>query len=439
VQGQLADRLNETPYDAYLYSYPHKTAYRPLSPAVSLEQLWAPENRDALFLYIHVPFCEMRCGFCNLFTAPKPQDEMISTYLRALERQARAVKAALGQSRFVRFALGGGTPTTLDVAGLAEVLDIAERTMGADLHAIPCSAELSPETVTPEKLALFKERGIDRVSIGVQSFFDAEARSVFRPQRRTEVERALGWMKSSGFPVVNIDLIYGLPGQTPETWITSLKAALHFEPEELYLYPLYVRPLTGLGKSSRQWDDSRLELYRLGRDLLRSAGYTQVSMRMFRAKHAPSQDGPVYCCQQDGMVGLGSGARSYTEHLHYSSEYAVGARGVSAIIDDYSQRDGTAFAHADYGFRLDHEDRRRRYLILSLLEEGLAFDAYQQRFGHAAEDDFPALSELVETGLATRTARGLLLTEAGVERSDSIGPWLHSNRVVGLMQSYELR
>src|SRR5262249_5744093 len=151
-------------------------------------------------------------------------------------------------------------------------------------------------------------------------------------------------------------------------------------PEELYLYPLYVRPLTGLGRSDREWDDVRRSCYREARPLLTGEGYTQVSMRMFRAAHAPAETGPVYCCQEDGMVGLGSGARSYTRALHYSGEYAVGARGVRQIIADYVTRPEESFACADYGFRLDGAEQRRRYVIQSLLaQEGLARSAYARR------------------------------------------------------------
>src|SRR5690606_23094326 len=110
---------------------------------------------------------------------------------------------------------------------------------------------------------------------------------------------------------LNVDLIYGLPGQTAGSWLDSLRRALAGGADELYLYPLYVRPLTGLALSAREWDDQRLGLYRAGRDLLRGLGWEQVSLRMFRAPRPERGLGPVYCCQEDGMLGLGPGARSY--------------------------------------------------------------------------------------------------------------------------------
>ena len=106
-------------------------------------------------------------------------------------------------------------------------------------------------------------------------------------------------------------------------------------------------------------------------------------MRMFRARMPPEDRGPAYRCQEDGMVGLGCGARSYTRALHYGSEYAVGGRGVRAILDDYAGRPDHAFDLADFGCRLDDDDRRRRYVIQSLLSgEGLDLDGYARSVRH---------------------------------------------------------
>ncbi|NVJ20345.1 MULTISPECIES: STM4012 family radical SAM protein [Myxococcus] len=436
---RLEQMLGETPYVAYLYGYPHKTAYRPFTPALSLESVWAEERRDALFLYFHVPFCEMRCGFCNLFTAAGPKQDVVEGYLGALEREAHRVKAALGTASFARLAVGGGTPTLLDVAGLHRVFDLAEKVLGADPHHIPVSVEVSPETVDAEKLRALRSRGTDRVSIGVQSFIEAEVAAVKRPQQTAQVEAALDLIRSTGFPTLNLDLIYGMEGQTVETFLYSIQQALRFTPEEVYLYPLYVRPLTFLGKKARAWDDLRIALYRAGREFLLAQGYTQVSMRMFRARHAPDAGGPVYRCQEDGMVGLGCGARSYTGQVHYSSEYAVGSREVRSIIASYSARTSESFGEVGYGFRLDGEERRRRYMLLSLLAEGVDFATYREQFCTDVLEDFPELLELEVHGLARRDETALRLTAAGVELSDLIGPWLHSTGVRELSQEYAWR
>jgi oxygen-independent coproporphyrinogen-3 oxidase len=275
----------------------------------------------------------------------------------------------------------------------------------------------------------------------VQSFDEVEARAAVRPQRSGEVERALDAVRESAIPILNIDLIYGIEGQTDESWLRSIDTALRWRPEEIYLYPLYVRPLTGLARVGRDsdaaWDEQRLTLYRVGRDNLVAQGYEQTSMRMFRRIDAPRiEGGEDYACQTDGMIGLGCGARSYTSSLHYSFDYAVSAHEVRGIIDDYvATKD---FAHAKVGFRLDEDEQRRRHFLQSLLQaDGVDEAAYRERFLTSAWDDFAA--ETGQLRAAGFIEDSLRLTPKGLAWSDGIGPLLFSSHVRAAMRAYELR
>jgi coproporphyrinogen III oxidase-like Fe-S oxidoreductase len=438
-----------SPYQGYLYAYPHKTAYRPLAPRPRLADVWAGEPTGALFLYVHVPYCEMRCGFCNLFTRANPPAEQVSAYLAQLRRQTVRVAAAVPGARYARAAIGGGTPTYLTAGELTELFDLLESVTGADLRAVPMSVETSPATATADRLAVLLERGTTRVSMGVQSFLDAEAHAAGRPQHRAEVDRALDTIRAAGPAELNLDLIYGIPGQTVDTWEHSLRTALTWRPEELYLYPLYVRPMTGLGRRAAgepdpAWDEQRLALYRYAADRLAAAGYEQLSMRAFRVKTAPAANAPApaeaaaaeYCCQDDGMVGLGCGARSYTSALHYSFDYAVSVRQVRGILDDYLARPAEDFDVAEVGFTLDATEQRRRWLLKSLLRaEGMAPDDYLARFGTTVDADFPGLDDLRGAGYVD----GHRLTADGLAHSDAIGPWLVSADVRDAMAGHVIR
>lgn len=451
AQPSLESLLRMPPYQAYSYSYPHKTAYRALHEPRALRDVWAEEDRSALFLYLHIPFCSYRCGFCNLFTLARPSTEAVERYLGQLDTQLAVAIDALDEHRFARLALGGGTPSYLDTPQLSRLFDSLRR-RGVDARAIPAGMEVSPETVDPAKMALCRDAGIDRISMGIQSFSDAEVRTLVRPQQREEVERAIVAIRAQRFPILNLDLIYGIQGQTVASFLASIDSALAFAPEELYLYPLYVRPLTGLGRiESRDGKprfalqpeplDARAEMYRAGRDRLLAAGYTQVSMRMFRAAHAPANDaGPAYCCQDDGMIGIGCGARSYTRALHYSSEYGVSRRSVAAILDHHLSLTAEDFARVDHGFALDGDEQRRRYAIQSLLVwPGLDLAAWRARFGSDVFDDLPQLAALEPLGLASRTDALLALTASGMARADTLGPWLISPAVAARMAAYAPR
>ena len=338
------------PFQGYAYAYPHKTAYRHLDPPRPLSRVWEDEDKSALFLYAHIPFCEMRCGFCNLFTMTHPGQNLFTAYLDAFSRQADAVADALGSSaHYARLALGGGTPTFLPLKELERLFAILNERFLSAANDIPKAIEASPATVDEERIALLKSQRITRVSLGVQSFIEKEVRALGRAQNVQDVRRALAMLVSASFKCLNIDLIYGIAGQTLESWRRSLDEALEFAPQEIYLYPLYVRPLTHLDRTGSRPTDARLELYRAARDHLLNQGYRQISMRLFRKHSYAPLEGPVYCCQEDGMVGLGPGARSYAKALHYSSEYAVERTGVLSVIEEYIGRTREQFSFADYG------------------------------------------------------------------------------------------
>jgi oxygen-independent coproporphyrinogen-3 oxidase len=238
--------------------------------------------------------------------------------------------------------------------------------------------------------------------------------------------------------VLNIDLIYGLAGQDRESWLYSLERALEHSPAEIYLYPLYVRPLTGLGKQDKRWSDLRQELYTLGCRFLRSRGFRQTSMRMFQSERLVKSTGPEYCCQKDGMVGIGAGARSYTQNLHYAVDFAVGAEAVRSIIDCYSDTTADDFLQARNGFRLDLHEQQRRVIIQSLLQiEGLSVAEYTSRFGSSPLSDLPILNELISAGLAILDRETVALTEQGMAMSDAIGFELYSDCVKQLMTEYD--
>ena len=419
----LSALLESNAYLSYAYSYPHKTAYRALLP-LDLKTLWAHEDRAALFLYLHVPFCEQRCGFCNLFTQVQPRGGLEERYVAAVERQAAIVGERLAPARFAQLAVGGGTPTFLAAPLLDRLLAVA-RQLGA--RNVPTSVEISPATFDDEKLAVLAAHGTTRVSMGVQSFFTAETAAVQRRQDLGDVERALERLHDV-IPTRNVDLIYGLPGQTAATLCASIDRALALGANELYLYPLYVRPLTVLGRKEA-WRDERLQLYRAGRDHLRGRSWQQRSMRLFVAPGTPIVTRTRYRCQDDGMVGLGAGARSYTRSVHYASPFAVSQAGVRSRIGDWMAQSDDDFAVARHGFILDGDEQRRRYVLLSLLDCGLGRADYRARFGGDVLADLPALQDLLALRLATADADSVRLTDAGVERADVLGHWLQSPAV----------
>jgi oxygen-independent coproporphyrinogen III oxidase len=433
-------------YQGYTYSYPHKTSYRWFDKPRSLREVWSTQDLSNAFLYAHIPFCEMRCGFCNLFTTTDPSDEREELFIDALERQARIVNEALGDSTIITTgAIGGGTPTILSAKNLERLFETIRTIYRVDFRAVPVSVETSPDTADATKVHILADAGVDRVSIGIQSWFPEELRAMGRPQNVERAHDAVARLRASSIPTLSIDLIYGVEGQTSTSMRANIAQTLQHEPDEVFLYPLYVRPLTGLGRNvARSWDDDRRNLYRVGRDALLSAGFRHVSMRRFEraAKpHNTNQD-QSYDCQRDPMIGLGPGARSYTSNMHYSTDWAVGRNGVRSIIDNFIGASNDHHGHAHYGVDLTTEDRQRRFVLQGLLHEtGLDLTRYENEFAGSALSHFGQLHELVENKLATMNSEKTLLhlTMEGLEFSDAIGPWLYSPGVRDRMADFEIR
>jgi oxygen-independent coproporphyrinogen III oxidase len=429
--------MAEGGYDGYAYAYPHKTAYRPLNPPSPLKQVWCEEDKRNLFLYVHLPFCEMRCGFCNLFTTVNRGGGLIAQTLAGIERQSRVVAREIAPERIAQAAFGGGTPSILSSLELERLFKHLSRTWPVQWSEIPVSFEVSPGTITPNKLLLLKQFGVDRISLGVQSFVAEDFISLKRFQPIDELDRACHLIKEAKLPVFSLDLIYGNEGQDLGRWQRSLDRALVWQPEELYLYPLYVGKLTSLDRCGKRPGEHRRDLYRHARDFLRAAGYRQISMRLFR--RADVLRPTDYCCQEDGMIGLGPGARSYTQSLHYSTEYAVGQSGVKTIIEDFNASDDSRYGTADFGTALSLAEQKLRYVIKSLLRaEGISRTAYQSRFGCELTGDILQLQELSELGLVKDKGDSLQLNDEGLMWSDTIGPWLYSDAVVAQMEACEL-
>ena len=300
-------------YVDYMYSYPHKTAYRPFPSPVSLLPYLEQVEGQKASLYFHIPFCSHKCGYCNLFSLQTNRADYIATYLETLHKQAQQLSPLTTGLIFDSFAIGGGTPLFLTVSQLEYLLETAALFGVHPSHAFT-SIETSPEYADPARLTWLKQAGVARISIGIQSFLNEELTALKRRPRQDMINQALETIRKMEFPFFNIDLIYGIKGQTVDSFLYSLEQALLFQPNELFIYPLYVRQGTAI--TERESDDVCFRMYCAARDLLKDRGFLQTSMRRFI--HHPSTDAEI-SCGDEVMLSCGSGGRSYLGNLHYAT------------------------------------------------------------------------------------------------------------------------
>lgn len=425
------------PYVQYMYSYPHKTAYTGLEGVNLADWLHCLVGKENS-LYFHIPFCQYKCGYCNLFSVAGAENKLsfIEDYVYTMERQAKQLAAAMpGGVSFCSMDIGGGTPLLLPGHILEQLFVIARKYFGINYGQIPVNVETSPNQTDKSKLLLLKKYGITRISIGVQSFNSLELRTLHRFHSPERALKALELIRETVFPCLNIDIIYGIPGQTKETLLKSLKKAVLFKPEEMFVYPLYVKNGTYLYQRGIKPSENTMELYKCARDFLLANGYIQQSMRRFVLTGNITADDSITLCGFGNTLSTGCGGRSYIGNLHFCSPYTTGNVVCRQQINKYiKQKD---FLKVEHGFILAEDEQKRRYAVKNILfGKGILKEDYKKHFNSSPEEDFPFIKEWQEKGYACISSSFVSLTEEGIALSDYLGPEFISREVKDRMENW---
>lgn len=448
VGSELQERIRQailaSNVPTYIYSYPPKRAYRPFSPPRDLRPFWEDRSGE-VNLYLHIPFCHYRCSFCTLFLTTAHTPEMIGAYVAALEGQIRHFGELAGARTIASVYLGGGTPTVLSGRQFDRLLG-AIRTSFPHLSAgAEISVEGTPDSMTPEILSCLRTLGVNRISMGIQTFDPGEMERAGRRYGVQVAVQAIENVSAAGFDNMNLDLIYGLEGQQAESWTATLSRTLSFGPTTITLYPAVFRPLSGIQKlKSRDPgaflnERSRADLYDLSVEMLAERGYRQESLVRFTRHPAGGYQQEESDSHGVPLVGFGAGARSYCGALHYATDYAVTRRTTLEIIDGFIAGQRVPGYEARFGFALDRDEEERRFVILNLLLDQLDPAAFTKRFGadprHRFADQFAALAD---AGCIHDEPDGRVrLTRLGFKLSSIVGNLFYSQRVRELEASYQ--
>ncbi len=273
-------------------------------------------------VYVHIPFCASRCSYCDFFSTLR-LDEMGHDYVEALIAEARLRKAELNGKPVKTLYMGGGTPSQLPLPLLARLIDGLKATL--DLKAVEeFTLEANPDDVTPEWCAAVRALGVNRVSMGVQSFQDAVLRLVGRRHTARQAIDAVASLRHAGIDNISIDLIYGLPGQTLETWAESVRQAVDLRPQHISAYGLTYEPGTRLwqqrecGEVVEASEDQYLDMYRILVGLLQVAGYEHYEISNFALPGYRSRHNSSYW-NETPYLGLGAAAHSYDGTMRRSN------------------------------------------------------------------------------------------------------------------------
>ena len=297
-----------------------------------------------LGIYIHIPFCASKCGYCDFYSlagCDKKMPEYQSALLSHISESAESMKSFEIDSIY----FGGGTPSYYGAARIVEILDELKKLGNVRLDS-EITVEVNPDSARLDDLKLLRREGVNRLSIGVQSADNELLKIIGRRHNFRQVELAVANAREAGFDNVSLDLIYGLPGQTRADWAETLAKALVLHPEHISCYSLTLEEGTPMyenynGSPLIPDDDTQADMYLYAVDTLSRHGMMQYEISNFAVHGFESRHNMKYWTLQDYM-GFGPGSHSCVGNLRYSyvrslDGYIGAVRGNTQIIDEYEQ------------------------------------------------------------------------------------------------------
>jgi oxygen-independent coproporphyrinogen III oxidase len=299
---------------------------------------------EAIGVYVQVPFCQTKCTYCNFHTGVVSRG-MFVPYVDAVCREIRECNS-LRDSYVDTVYVGGGTPSLLEPADLARILDAIRAANGGEWKE--ATLEADPETITREKACVWRNTDVHRVSMGVQSFNDTELCAAGRMHRHEDVYRAMEILRGAGFDNISMDLIAGLPHQTPESWKSSVNELVALQPEHVSVYLLEVDEGSRLGKEILRGgakysaaevpgDDAMADSYEHACDALAQAGYEHYEISNWAMPGRASKHNLKYW-RREPYLGFGAGAHSFDgvrrwSNVHDASTYTAAVAGGKSPIE----------------------------------------------------------------------------------------------------------
>ncbi len=363
--------------------------------------------------YVHVPFCRHRCGYCD-FPLIAGRDDLIADYLRALEIELSDVT---GQPELKTLFFGGGTPTHLSPDQLLRLFSLIRRTFRL-AEGVEFSVEANPLDLDDDTIAVLVEAGVNRVSLGAQSFDRAALSVLERDHQPDDIANVVERLLQLGIGNRSIDLIFGVPGQSLEVWDKTLDAAISLEIEHVSTYGLTYEKGTSFwsrrsaGTLQSLDEETERAMYAAAMERLPSAGYIQYEISNFAKEGFACRHNQVYW-QGDEFYGFGPGAARYRDGTRSMAHRSV----TNWLKHVLAAESGIAESET-----LTPEQRAREAVMLGLRQtSGIHLDEFVHRTGHSLPDLAPqAFERFIQKGWLTEQDGHVMLTREGRFFADTV-------------------
>ncbi len=367
-------------------------------------------------LYIHIPYCLHKCGYCDFNSHPENREESevyVSTLLSEIGHYAPQLAGKTVPTVF----FGGGTPTLLPPTSLDKILGIIKQSFNLT-EDCEITIEANPATVKQETLEQIRSSGFNRISIGVQSFDADELKLLERVHSVEEIHTTVDRARLAGFKNLSLDLIFGLPQQTPKKWQSHLQQALEKKPDHISAYSLTIEPATAFFKLQERGllnlpdEEIQLAMFQATFEILPSAGLIQYEISNFSRPGFESRHNLNYWDNGD-YLGLGAGASSYLNGERFKNT-DLPSRYIRAV-----QAEGSAVESTE---KLDPLHAMGETIMLGLRRlKGIPIEEFENRFQISFEKVYGnVLDPLLDEGLITLNQNRMALSAKGIFLADSV-------------------
>jgi len=370
-----------------------------------------------LGVYIHIPFCASKCGYCDFYSLAGC-DQLMPDYERALIRHMEEYRSLFSKYYIDTVYFGGGTPSYFGARRICNILNALKRS-GRLLKASEITVEVNPDSIDRRDMKLLRQEGVNRLSIGAQSANDDILRLIGRRHSWKQVEKAVTDARKAGFDNVSVDIIYGLPSQTRNDWADTVTKTLKLHPEHISCYGLKLEEGTPmiryLNSEILPDDDDQADMYLYTAEKLEQYGYPLYEISNFSLKGYESRHNMKYWTLQD-YIGFGPGAHSCVDGLRYSyvrdlRRYMAGLEQGEDILDECEQ--------------IDALERAAEYIMLGMrTARGISGEEYHSVYRSDFSTVEAVLREYEKRGWTEKTGDRWHFTYDG---------YLLSNRLIGEM------
>jgi oxygen-independent coproporphyrinogen-3 oxidase len=372
---------------------------------------------NSIGLYIHIPYCLHKCGYCDFNSHNIDREEMDSFVQALLLEMQHSAWEKSERQEITSIFIGGGTPTTLSPQALGEIMAQCRKCFPIAEHA-EITIEANPATVEKEPLASIRSFGINRISIGVQSFDPLELKLLERVHSVDEIHQTVDRARQAGFDNLSLDLMFALPGQTLERWKSNLALALEKNPDHLSTYNLTIEQGTAFhklwqrGQLKLPEEDEQLEQYQESIRTLTHAGYQHYEISNFCKPGRECRHNITYWHNND-CLGLGPGASSYLNGVRFKN---------CNLPSRYIREINSQGSAKEFEENLEPQRAMGETLMLGLrLLQGVSIDRFEQRFQTSFRKVYgETLDSLLQKNLIELSDQRVALSPKGLFLADSV-------------------